>query len=327
MLWRSIQKNNFTDLNKLLDFLEMDPAYRDLFLSKHPFVLNLPTRLASKIEKNNPNDPILKQFVPLKLELSKDGLHDPVEDVSFQKTSSLLQKYKSRALIVTTSACAMHCRYCFRKNYDYTTTDFASELAFIKSDPSLEEILLSGGDPLSLSDEKLGSLLDNLDQIPHIQRIRFHTRFLIGIPERIHEGLLKKLKSLTKQVIFVVHVNHKNELDDEIKESFKKLLLCGIPVLSQTVLLKGVNDEINALSDLFKELINHGVIPYYLHQFDPVQGSMHFEVDIEKGLELIKELREKLPGYAVPSYVQEIPGKSSKTPLMPIHKQSGCQTV
>lgn len=315
MLWRSIQKNNFKKLTLLLDFLEMDQENRGLFLEKHDFVLNLPLRLAAKIEKNNPDDPILKQFVPTLEELSKDGKEDPVEDFSFQKTSSLLQKYEGRALIVSTSACAMHCRYCFRKNYDYQESSFIQELEIIKNDTSLEEVLLSGGDPLSLSDEKLFNLLDELCLIPHVQRIRFHTRFLIGIPERIHEGFLKKMRQLSKQVIFVIHVNHKNEIDEDIKKSCRNLLACGVPVLSQTVLLKGINDCRDTLVELFKELINFGVIPYYLHQFDPVMGSMHFEVSIEKGLEIHSELRSFLPGYAVPTYVQEIPKKDSKTPL------------
>jgi EF-P beta-lysylation protein EpmB len=316
MLWRSIQKNNFKHLSTLLDYLEMSLENRHVFLEKHPFVLNLPIRLAQKIEKNNPSDPILKQFVPSKLELSNDGLDDPVEDHTFQKTPSLLQKYKARALIITTSACAMHCRYCFRKNYDYQKPQFSEEIDFIKNDTSIEEILLSGGDPLSLSDEPLFQLLDQLDTIDHLKRIRFHTRFLIGIPERIHEGFLKKLKSLSKQIIFVIHVNHKNELDDDIMAACKSILSLGIPVLSQTVLLKGVNNSTNTLVELFKSLINFGVIPYYLHQFDPVRGSMHFEVDIESGLKIVEELRNYLPGYAVPTYVQEIPQKDSKTPLV-----------
>lgn len=316
MLWRLIQKNNFNNLSALLDYLDMSVEHRDHFLQKHDFVLNLPVRLAAKIEKNNPYDPILKQFVPSKLELCDEGLQDPVEELSFQKTPSLLQKYQGRALIITTSACAMHCRYCFRKNYDYQTSQLKDELELIKNDSSIEEILLSGGDPLSLSDETLFNLLEALDAIVHLKRIRFHTRFIIGIPERIHEGFLKKLKTLSKQIIFVIHINHKHELDADIKQACKSLMSLGIPVLSQTVLLKDINDNTPALIALFKELINCGIIPYYLHQFDPVKGSMHFEVNQEKGLKIHQELRDHLPGYAVPTYVQEIPHKKSKIPLI-----------
>jgi len=318
MLWRQIQKNNFTKLSELLDYLNMSSENRDLFLDKHPFVLNLPQRLAAKIQKNDPSDPILKQFLPTKHELIATGVEDPCEDQRFQKTTNLLQKYASRALIITTSACAMHCRYCFRKNYPYQASDFHEELNLIKEDQNCQEVLLSGGDPLSLSDEKLFNLLEQLDAIPHLKRIRFHTRFPIGIPERIHEGFIKKLASISKQIIFVLHVNHASELDQEIYESMRRIQKLGIPILTQTVLLKGINDSQEALVSLFTNLVDHGLIPYYLHQFDPVQGSMHFEVKIEEGLKLYHELRAHLPGYAVPTYVQEIPGKDSKTPVLSI---------
>jgi len=225
------------------------------------------------------------------------------------------QKYSKRALLVTTSACAMHCRYCFRKNYPYQTTDFKEEIEAIYLDQELEEVLLSGGDPLSLSDQKLFNLLDELEKIPHVRRIRFHTRFVMGIPERIHDDLIAKFKSLKKQIIFVVHINHASELDQDIFEALKKIQTLGIPVLTQTVLLKGINDCANVLSELFKALIDRGIIPYYLHQFDPVQGSMHFEVPLKQGKEIYLKLLEKLPGYAVPKYVQEIPHKLSKTPV------------
>lgn len=322
MLWRSIQKNNFNKLSILLDYLDMSQENRDYFLQKHPFVLNLPTRLAAKIKKNDPNDPILKQFVPTQLELSDEGLQDPVEEMSFQKTSSLLQKYEGRALLITNSACAMHCRYCFRKNYPYQPSIFKQELELVQQDTSIEEILLSGGDPLSLSDDTLFNLLESLDAIAHLKRIRFHTRFVIGIPERIHDGFLKKLKTLSKQIIFVIHINHKNELDQDIIQACKALMFLGIPVLSQTVLLKDVNDNAPTLIALFKELINCGIIPYYLHQFDPVKGSMHFEVNQEEGLKIYQQLRAHLPGYAVPTYVQEIAHQKSKTPLY--EKQPHC---
>jgi EF-P beta-lysylation protein EpmB len=322
MLWRSIQKKNFTNLDSLLDFLEFAPDKRSCFINRPDFVLNLPYRLACKIKKSSFDDPILKQFVPTKDELVASGHKDPVNDHLFQKTPSLLQKYEGRALVVTTSACAMHCRYCFRQNYPYTTSDYLDEITLVKEDPTIEEILLSGGDPLSLSDEKLFKLLDSLDEIKHLKRIRFHTRFLVGIPERIHEGFLKKLAMLKKQIIFVVHINHKNEIDDEILNACKSIHKLGIPVLTQTVLLRGINDSVEALVDLFKELANNGIIPYYLHQFDPVLGAMHFEVSHNIGMSIHAELKNHLPGYAVPSYVQEIPGKKSKLPVHEIYSDS-----
>lgn len=317
MLWRDVQKKNFTNLLELLNFLEISSIDADFFMNIRQFPLNLPLRLAEKIKKNDLTDPILLQFLPQKLENNPTyGKKDPVEDLFFQKTACLLQKYAKRALIVTTSACAMHCRYCFRKNYPYETTNFSLELKQIQEDPTLEEVLLSGGDPLSLGDEKLFNLLNALDNIAHLKRIRFHTRFLIGIPERIHDGFIEKLSRLKKQIIFVVHINHLNELDDDIYKALRKLQMLGIPVLTQTVLLKGINNTPETLTSLFNALINRGIIPYYLHQFDPVEGSMHFEVPIDEGKAIYKKLFELLPGYAVPKYVQEIPHRLSKTPIV-----------
>jgi len=316
MDWRKIQKNNFTHLESLLDFLEIAQESRFHFAQHPNFVLNLPRRLASKIKKNDLNDPLLKQFIPQTLEQLPDGgLLDPVYDTKFCKTGTLLQKYARRALLVTTQACAMHCRYCFRKNFDYAPSNFEKELEHIQSDTNLEEIILSGGDPLSLSDARLFELLEKLDAIPHLQRIRFHTRFLIGIPERIHEAFIYKLSTLKKQLIFVIHINHLNELDEDIVEVCQKLQKIGIPILTQTVLLKGVNNTVEDLGNLFKGLVNRGIMPYYLHQFDPVAGAMHFEVPLEQGLDLMTELQNQLPGYAIPKYVQEIPDRGSKTLL------------
>lgn len=317
MFWRKIQRKNFINLLELLKFLEISDIDAELFMNLRQFPLNLPLRLAQKIKKNDLTDPLLLQFLPKKTEnQSQGGKTDPVEDVAFQKTSCMLQKYAKRALLVTTSACAMHCRYCFRKNYPYEPTDFSQELKLIQEDRSLEEVLLSGGDPLSLSDEKLFKLLDELDKLEHLKRIRFHTRFIIGIPERIHDGFIQKLQSLKKQLIFVVHINHVNELDEDIFFAIHKLQKIGIPVLTQTVLLKGVNNSSETLAVLFNSLINRGIIPYYLHQFDPVDGSMHFEVPIGEGKIIHQELLAILPGYAVPKYVQEIPHKQSKTPVV-----------
>ena len=211
----------------------------------------------------------------------------------------------------------MHCRYCFRQHYDYETQDklFTEELQQIAQEPSLTEILLSGGDPLSLSNAQLGHLLGKLQEIPHLKRIRFHTRFPIGIPERIDAEFLELLASCSKQVIFVIHCNHPNEFDNEILESLKKVGKLGIPLLSQTVLLKGVNDTLSVLETLFMLLVDHGILPYYLHQLDRVQGATHFEVAEEKGKQLMEQLGDLLPGYAMPKYVREVPGQPKKMPV------------
>lgn len=313
--WRQIQRKNFTSPSKLADFLEWGEKERSL-LSSSPFILNLPLRLAQKMEKKSLEDPLVRQFVPLQEKTSnKLGfLKDPVGDIQAQCTPNLLKKYEGRALLITTSACAMHCRYCFRQNYPYETEikGFEKELELIKADPSIQEIILSGGDPLSLSNMTLSRLLNDLAEIPHIQRVRFHTRFPIGIPERIDAEFLEMLSSSRFQFWFIVHINHTSELDEDVFSCLAKLQKLGIPVLNQAVLLKGVNDREEVLHDLFQSLANRGIFAYYLHQLDKVMGAERFEVDEARGLELVRYLENHLPGYAVPKYVREIPGMGSK---------------
>ena len=316
--WRRIQLQNFTSWDKLSLYLDLPEEAKEKLLKKSTFPLNLPMRLAEKAVKNTLSDPILKQFLPSLEELKPhpNFVLDPVQDATFRKQNTrLLQKYKGRALLITTSACAMNCRYCFRKNFDYEAQnkDFSLELDLIRQDDSLKEIILSGGDPLSLSDEALQKLLMELDLIPHITRIRFHTRFPIGIPERIDDSFLSLLASIKKQIIFVIHVNHPKELDNDIYSAMKKIQRLGIPVLSQSVLLQGVNDSVPVLKELFENLSDHGILPYYLHKLDPVQGSAHFDVLEEEGKALMKELSTCLSGYSLPRFAKEEPQKPSKT--------------
>lgn len=316
-LWRQIQRNNFTRIDQLLDYLQLSEELRQKILKKPRFALNLPQRLASKIKKNTLDDPLLRQFVPLDDELNiTPGFHsDPVQDGASQKTKKLLHKYQGRALLVTTSACAMHCRYCFRQNFPYETEqkNFDSEISYIEQDPSISEIILSGGDPLSLSDETLKTLFQSLDAIPHLKRIRFHTRFPIGIPERIDNSFLEILASSSKQIIFIVHINHPLEFDSDVLNALKKIQRLGIPVLNQSVLLKGVNDDEETLLALSEALVSGGVIPYYLHTLDPVQGAAHFDLPETRGPQLIRYLQENLSGFGVPRLAREEPGKPSKT--------------
>lgn len=320
-LWRLIQKDNFTKISDLADFLELSYELKARLLQKPNFALNLPRRLAQKISKNTLHDPLLRQFVPLIEEAdSSDGfVSDPVQDQSFKQTNKLLKKYKTRALLLSTSACAMHCRYCFRQNFPYQTEQpgFDEEISYLKNNSDISEIILSGGDPLSLSDEALKQLFERLETIPHIKRIRFHTRFLIGIPERITPTFLDILVSSSKQLFVIIHSNHPKEIDTDVTDALKKIQLLGIPTLNQSVLLKGVNDEENTLLALSETLINSGVIPYYLHQLDPVKGTAHFAVSDERANELIRFLQENLSGFGIPKLVREEPGKMSKTLISP----------
>ncbi len=313
-LWRTVQKQNFTNATQLAEFLQLDPSS---LLAKPKFPLNIPRRLALKMKKGCLEDPIFKQFVPSNNETigrASDCL-DPVSDQDFKLSERLLKKYPRRALLMPTSSCAMHCRYCFRQNYPYEKShgSFEKELRLLKEDPSIYEVILSGGDPLSLSDRVLGDLISGLEAIPHLKLLRFHTRFPIGIPERIDQSFLELLENCRMQVVFIIHCNHPRELDEDVLRALKEVQKLGIPVLNQAVLLKGINDSPETLEALFEKLVFHGIMPYYLHQLDRVSGSSHFEVDQKEGKALISALRERMPGYAVPYHVKEIPHRNCKT--------------
>lgn len=314
---------NFTDINKLINFLKLSPKNQKNLLKTPSFKLNLPYRLAKKIAKNDINDPIFKQFVPIKKEekKTKGFSNDPLCEKDFIKTGPLIQKYNNRALLITSNTCTMNCRFCFRRHFSYEKKQNVNDLidainAHVKNNPNIHEIILSGGDPLTLNNQALEKLLLHLNDIKNITRIRIHTRALISVPEKIDNDFLKILSKIKKQLFFVLHINHKNELDIDVLSAIKKLQSLKIPVFSQTVLLKDINDNVETLNELFDHLTNNGVIPYYLHQLDKVAGAKHFEVCITKGKNIIKKLREINSGYAVPSYVQELPYKKSKTLIL-----------
>jgi EF-P beta-lysylation protein EpmB len=319
-LWKQVLRTNFFDSAKLANYLELSEEQRKLIATNSRFPLNLPLRLAQKVEKGNLDDPILKQFLPVtnEYETSKDFLPDPVGDNLCRKEAKLLQKYHGRVLLLCTSACAMNCRFCFRQHFDYDVKDksFDEELAFIAADDTINEVILSGGDPLSLDDRILSHLLQGIAEIPHVHKVRFHTRFPIGIPERIDASFLSMLREVPFQVWFVIQSNHARELDQDILNALKSIQKLGIPVLNHTVLLRGVNDDVDVLAALFERLVDHGIFPYYLNHLDRVQGAAHFDVPEAEGISLIEKLSARLPGYAVPKYIKEIPGAAGKTRII-----------
>lgn len=270
----------------------------------------------------DPQDPLLRQVLPDPREdLPATGfLADPVGDLPARRAPGLLQKYEGRALLIAGGACAIHCRYCFRREYPYhadprALADWEPALEQLAADHSLTEVIFSGGDPLLLTDLRLQQLLDRMDQLPHIQRIRLHTRLPIVLPSRITPELLRLLSTLRAQPLCVVHANHPQEIAGDCAQALKTLVRSGIPVLNQTVLLRTINDRADVLCELSRRLINLGVMPYYLHQLDRVSGTAHFEVPPDVGRQLVAELARQLPGYAVPKYVQEIAGAAHKTPV------------
>lgn len=283
----------------------------------------VPLEFLARIRPGDLSDPLLRQVLPVADEDDHSAagfVADPVGDLGASVGGGVLHKYQGRALVVTTGACGVHCRYCFRREFPYSestsqTSGHARAIEYLRSATDVDEVLLSGGDPLTLADDKLDELISQLESIPHLRRIRFHTRMPIVIPQRITDAVIKRLHRSRLTTWFVVHANHANEIDDAVIDSLSKLIDAGIPVLNQAVLLRGVNDSVDALADLCTKLVDHRVMPYYLHQLDRVRGASHFEVPVETGKQLIADLRSHLPGYAVPTYVTEQPGRSSKTPL------------
>jgi len=269
--------------------------------------------------KGDPADPLLLQVLPLGQELDSppEFTADPVGDAAARQAAGLLHKYEGRALLIATGACAVHCRYCFRREYPYsesprTPADWQPVIDRLAAEPAIDEAILSGGDPLTLVDSHLAGLVERLARVPHLHRLRIHTRLPIMIPSRVTADLLDWLRGTRLTPIVVIHANHPQEIDDSVAAALARLSDAGIPLLNQAVLLRGVNDSAEALIGLSRRLIDLRVMPYYLHQLDRVRGAAHFEVPISRGQDLIEEMRRALPGYAVPRYVQEVAGEKHK---------------
>jgi EF-P beta-lysylation protein EpmB len=283
------------------------------------FPVFAPLGFIARMRPGDPHDPLLRQVLPLADETATIAgfSADPVGDLAAKIAPGLLHKYHGRTLMVTTGACAVHCRYCFRREFPYTESphslaDWEPAIAQLAADETVREVILSGGDPLTLADEQLARLANRLAEVPQLKRLRVHTRLPIMIPERVTGVLLDWLRGTRLTPIMVVHANHANELDAEVGEALGRIVDAGIPVLNQTVLLRGVNDTAEALAELSERLVQLRVMPYYLHQLDRVRGAAHFEVPMERGMEIMNMLRARLPGYAVPKYVIEKQGETSK---------------
>ena len=306
----------FSHSDELLSTLHLSS---DNSIAKPAFPLRVPRRFVDRMQAGNADDPLLLQILPTTEELRDVTGYstDPVGDIDSSITPGVLHKYTGRALLIVTGACAIHCRYCFRRNYPYASGslsrgDFQTAIDTLASDPTIEEIILSGGDPLTLSNDKLATLLDALIKIPHIKRVRIHTRIPVVLPERINAQLLDLLARCPRPIIMVIHCNHAQEIDDSVATAVAALSDIGATMLNQSVLLRGVNDSADVLSDLSERLFDIGVLPYYLHQLDPVAGAAHFNVEDARAIELITAVADRLPGYLVPRLVREIPGESAK---------------
>lgn len=321
--WQIQLSQAIRDPAELLQRLELDKNLFNGYLDAHKtFPLCVTESYLNRIEKGNPDDPLLWQMMPRAEEMlvTPGFVHDPVDDQTAQKIPGLLHKYHGRVLLTLTGACAVHCRYCFRRHFDYAASNpgktyWQQCLQYIRHHQSIEEVIFSGGDPLSLTDQRLQDLTEELEQIPHVKTLRIHTRQPIALPDRIDSGLLNWIAQSRFRIIFVLHTNHSQEINQEVSEALVKLRQHQVTLLNQSVLLKKVNDSVETLCQLSQKLFEHGVLPYYLHMLDRVEGAAHFLVPEEEALNLHRGIQQKLSGYLVPKLVREIPGQPHKTLL------------
>lgn len=323
--WQQELADAISDPAELCRVLALDPALIEPALaSARDFRLRVPRSFVAKMRKGDPNDPLLLQVLPVLAEqLTTVGYStDPVGDLDSRAAPGVLHKYDGRALVIATGACAIHCRYCFRRHFPYAEesalqSSWSDAIAAIAGDTSISEVILSGGDPLSLSDRRLRQFSDRLVPLSHIRRLRIHTRYPVVLPTRIDHELLNWLGSLPLQKVVVLHANHAQEIDHEVARACQDLVDAGVTLLNQTVLLAGVNDSVGALAELSEALFAARVLPYYLHVLDKVQGAAHFDVTDARALELHEALATRLPGYLVPRLVREVPGAPAKMPIRP----------
>lgn len=325
--WRAQLRDCYRDPRQLLADLDIDAG--TLSLAGHSdFPFRVTRAFASRMRRGDAGDALLRQVLPLTAEaLEVAGYSaDPLHETSHFADGGLIRKYGGRALLMATGACAIHCRYCFRREFPYGESvgnaALSAALAALAADPSLSEVILSGGDPLVLDDAALGSLLNRLAALPHLTRLRIHSRLPVVLPARVTPRLLDLFGNSRLQPVVVIHANHAQEIDDEVRAALAALRRAGVTLLNQAVLLQGVNDNANTLAALSEAVFKAGVLPYYVHVLDRVRGTAHFDTGDQRARHIERELRALLPGYLVPRFVREIPGASSKLPLTDITPDS-----
>jgi EF-P beta-lysylation protein EpmB len=307
---------------ELLNLLGIEPEELNIRPLSADFPLRVPRGFVRRMKHGDPRDPLLLQVLPVREETGL--LHgfstDPLQEADVMPVPGLLHKYHGRALLTVTGACAVHCRYCFRRHFPYVDANplhgqWAQVVDYLAAHTEINELILSGGDPLSLTDKRLHRLTRQLAGIEHLHTLRIHTRMPIVLPERIDTGLLDWFAGLRLKTVMVVHSNHPNEIDDSVTHAMQRLAQAGVTLLNQSVLLQGVNDAVETLARLSQRLFAAGILPYYLHQLDRVAGAGHFEVDDDRARALLAALRGRLPGYLVPQLVREVPGAPGKLPV------------
>ena len=319
--WQKQLSEAVTSVDELLSMLNLEILTPKIYIPTH-FELRVPRAFVAKMRQGDANDPLLRQVLPDKQEqIEVTGyVADPLEENDQNPIKGLLHKYQSRVLLTITGACAIHCRYCFRQHFDYsanmpTSSAHDAITSYIVEHPTINEVILSGGDPLNVSNRRLFSWLDTLEAIPQLTTIRLHTRLPIVIPERLDNALLDRLAQSRCHIVMVIHCNHANEIDAITAEYLQRAKAAGIVLLNQAVLLQGINDSVVAQVALNQRLFNAGVLPYYLHVLDKVAGAAHFDSDERSAIELYWSLLAALPGYLVPKLVRELPNRPFKVPI------------
>ena len=318
--WQSELAAAISDLDELHRLLDL-PAPEAADTPKH-FGLRVPHAFIKKMQKSDPLDPLLLQVLPSPAErLAVEGYGtDPLAENHQNPIKGLLHKYRSRVLLTITGACAVHCRYCFRQHFDYaanqpSSREISAVTDYISGHPELDEVIFSGGDPLSVNHKFLSLWLDKIADIPHIHTVRLHTRLPVVLPNRVDDELLSLFANYPKKIVMVLHINHANEIDEALIKKCQGLRAANVMLLNQTVLLKGINDDAEVLSKLSHALFAAGIMPYYLHVLDKVAGAAHFNLPIKQAVGIYWQLLERLSGYLVPKLVQELPNRPYKTPV------------
>ncbi|QNK00573.1 EF-P beta-lysylation protein EpmB [Dyella telluris] len=320
--WRTLWREAVTDPQELLGLVGLGHLADRLPAADAGFAVRVPRGFVARMGQGNPQDPLLLQALPqlAELDVVPGFATDAVGDMAARSAQGVLHKYEGRALLIASGSCAINCRYCFRRHFPYgdemaAAGQWRKALEHVREDSSISELILSGGDPLSLATAKLEELTRGLAQIPHVTRLRIHTRLPVVLPERIDDAFIRWLGELPLQKVVVLHANHANEFDARVDAACARLRDAGATLLNQSVLLRGINDDADALAALSERLFAAGVLPYYLHQLDRVQGAAHFEVDDDRAQALVEAVRHRLPGYLVPKLVREVGGEPSKRPV------------
>ncbi len=320
--WQQELAQGFNDPEKLLRYLSIDPSqFVDSFAARKLFPLRVPVPFVHRMNRGDINDPLLKQVMTSSDEFIEEaGFSDDPLLEQQTPVPGLLHKYDNRVLLMLRTACAINCRYCFRRHFPYQDNSLnkaglVDVATYIAKNEQINEVIISGGDPLMASDQHIAQLFALIEPIKHVTRIRIHTRLPIVIPSRITDELLKTFKESRFNVIMVMHINHGNEIDQSINDICKRLKQADVTLLNQAVLLKDINNDITSLIDLSEQLFDAGIMPYYLHLLDKVNGATHFDSDEKDAIKLMQQLYQHLPGFLVPKLVREIGGQAHKTPI------------